>query len=202
MTQLTNLQIREIVSDLIPSLSSSGIDVFLEITHYKYFNNQDIIIPEGDTSKNAIFILDGVVRGFLSNYDGTEKTILLRDSGIFVIHPKAAFNGVPSPYSYESLGNTHGLIVNLGEFEKLAFKNTEIMKLYLGNLKEATIVLNHRVEMMINVDSKNRYVELLKRNPLFIKTAYKKYVANYLGITPVSLSRIISSLKNDKPPLK
>ena len=55
---------------------------------------------------------------------------------------------------------------------------------------------------MVMMTGEERYLDLLKKNPAFLESSYDKYVASYLGITPVSLSRIkkrinFSELTND-----
>ncbi len=47
---------------------------------------------------------------------------------------------------------------------------------------------------MISMTAKDRYIDLIKKNPTFLEKAYAKYIADYLGITP-SLSRIIKEIK-------
>ena len=46
------------------------------------------------------------------------------------------------------------------------------------------------------MSSEERYLDLLKLNPDFLEKSYDKYVASYLGITPVSLSRIKKRLND------
>ncbi len=48
---------------------------------------------------------------------------------------------------------------------------------------------------MISMTAKDRYIDLIKKNPTFLEKAYAKYIADFLGITPVSLSRIIKEIK-------
>ena len=44
---------------------------------------------------------------------------------------------------------------------------------------------------LIDKSPEERYDALLQQSPQFFQTAFNKHIANYLGITPVSLSRII-----------
>ena len=50
--------------------------------------------------------------------------------------------------------------------------------------------------MMIDKSPEERYEELLQQSPQFFQTAFNKHIANYLGITAVSLSRIIRRKSN------
>ncbi len=72
------------------------------------------------------------------------------------------------------------------------------MQLYLNILKEAVVRLTYRIESLTMLSNEERYKELLKLNPNFLKKSYAKHIASYLGITNVSLSRIIKKLTNIK----
>ena len=72
------------------------------------------------------------------------------------------------------------------QFEKLANEHNGIQQLYTNSLKEAILRLTYRVHSLITMTSEQRYLDLLEMNPSFLRDAFDKYVANYLGITPVS----------------
>ncbi|MFK5878701.1 MAG: Crp/Fnr family transcriptional regulator [Flavobacteriaceae bacterium] len=185
----------EKLKELLPQLEDKYRQKFLNICTYTKLKNKDIVISEGNTTKKASFILSGIVRGFIVTDKGEEKTILLRGKGIFVAYPDSVFHDVPAKYNYESIGETELLAFKSEDFEALANREEAIKNLYLGILKEAVSVLNYRVETMITMNNEERYIDLVKRNPEFLKSTYKKDIANYLGITPVSLSRIIKRIK-------
>jgi len=44
---------------------------------------------------------------------------------------------------------------------------------------------------LIDKMPEKRYEQLIETHPQFFQKAYNKHIANYLGITSVSLSRII-----------
>ncbi len=75
-----------------------------------------------------------------------------------------------------------------------AVKN--INRLYIAALQENIQTLVGRVEALIDQSPAERYEELLNRSPQFFQRAFHKHIANYLGITPVSLSRIINRRKS------
>ena len=65
----------------------------------------------------------------------------------------------------------------------------------IAGLQENIQTLVFRVESLIDKLPEERYEELLERSPQFFQTAFNKHIANYLGITPNSLSRIIKRRK-------
>ena len=73
---------------------------------------------------------------------------------------------------------------------------SNINEWYISLLKEIIVITNYRIETMISLTAKERYLDLIKKNPTFLGKAYGKYIANSLGITPVSFSRILKEIKN------
>ena len=192
---LSDKEINNILKEKLPSLVKKDIVDFLNITIYKKINNKEIILKSGSISKKAFLILEGTVRGYITNKEGVEKNILLRSEGIFVADARKLFKDEPQRFSFEAIGETHILLFNYRDFEALANQNPNIMQLYLNILKEAVVRLNYRVESLITMTNEERYLDLLKLNPKFLDRVYDKHIANYLGITPVSLSRIINRIK-------
>lgn len=189
-------KIKNILKEKLTNLKIKDIDDFLDITTYLNLNNE-IILDIEDKSKKAFLILSGTVRGYIIQDNGIEKTTLIRSEGIFVGDSKKLFNDEPQRLTFKSIGSTHVLMFKYKDFENLAIINPNIMQLYLNILKEAVVRLTHRIESLTMLSNEERYKELLKLNPNFLKKAYAKHIASYLGITNVSLSRIMKRIKNN-----
>ena len=196
--KLSEKEIKVLLKNLMPNLPISGIDNLLKISTFEKKDNKNIISKSGNHSKKVFLILKGSVRGYLINEDGTEKNVLLRSAGIFIADSIGLFKNKPQRYTFESIGEVQMLIFKFKDFEALAYKDPIILKLYLSILKEAILRLTYRVESLITMTNEDRYLDLLKLDPVFLRSAYSKHVANYLGMTPVSLSRIIKRVKDKK----
>ena len=178
-----------------PELSDHELHNLLLISEFQSFPSKTIILKNGNKLKKAFLVLQGSVRGFVIDSAGEEKNILLRSKGIFVGDADALFTDKPQILTLMSMDETKVLLFSIESFEKLANEHKGIQKLYMNSLKEAVLRLTYRVNSMITMNSEERYRDLLEKNPDFLKGAYDKYVANYLGITAVSFSRIKKKLK-------
>ncbi len=192
---LSKEEIKNILIKKQPDLTKKDIASFLKITSYKIIGAKEIIIKRGYPSKKAFLILNGTVRGYYISNAGIEKNILLRREGYLVGDAIKLFNDKYQRYTYEAIPETHVLYFNYPDFEKLAIKNPSIMQWLLNIFKEIIILQNYRIESMISMTAEERYLDLIKINPSFLEKAYAKHIANFLGITPVSLSRIIKEIK-------
>ncbi len=180
------------IKEILPEFSDEDILSFLEICAFKRLKNKTVIIEPNKKSSLAFFILKGVVRGYLTDTDGVEKSVFLRPALTIVGAPNALFDNKISKYTFEVVGDTELLVFEFNDFEKLTLKSTNILKFLLSSYKEMIQTLLYRVESMIVKTPEQRYKDLLDRSPQFFETVYHKDIASYLGITPVSLSRIIN----------
>lgn len=192
---MSNPSILPRLKDLLPNMPDYDLGLMVDICTLRSFKDKDVILKSGSRKKNVFLILEGVARGFLITSDGEEKTVLLRGKGIFVADANGVFLDIPQKLEIVAVGTTEVLMFSFEEFEELAMNNENILQIYLNSLKEAILRLTYRVESMITMSSEERYLDLLKKNPAFLEKSYEKYVANFLGITPVSLSRIKKRLR-------
>jgi len=186
----TTEQYRILVSTF-PFLKEEDIEQLLDIAQYRCYQNKEKIVKSGEIPRKIFFLLKGMTRGYFINKKGEEKNIFLRPEHTLTGAPESLFQNKPTKYTFEAILETHLLIYDFNDFKQLAQKNPRINDLYIQGLQENIQTLIGRVEMMIDKSPEERYEELLKQSPQFFQTAFNKHIANYLGITPVSLSRII-----------
>lgn len=178
------------LKEVLPQVPEQDLSLIGDICEFKIYKDKDVILKSGSLKKQVFLILEGVARGFLINAEGDEKTVLLRGKGVFVGDANGVFSERTQRLEIVAVGQTEVLLFSFLEFERLAKRNETVLHIYLNSLKEAILRLTYRVESMITMSSEERYRDLLDKNPAFLEKSYDKYVANFLGITPVSLSRI------------
>ena len=178
------------LKEILPDVPDPDLALLAEICWLKSFHDKQVILKSGSRKRQVFLILEGVARGFVVNAEGEERTVLLRGKGIFVGDAHGVFLNEPQKLEIVAVGQTEVLMFSFADFERLAQGNKSLGLVYLNSLKEAILRLTYRVESMVTMSSEKRYLDLLKMNPGFLEKSYDKYVAHFLGITPVSLSRI------------
>lgn len=181
----------KVLQNTFPHLTMEDILVLLEIGEYQFCPNRTKIIQSGDKNQTIFFILSGMVRGYFINEKGAEKNIFLRPKHTLTGSPDTLFKNRASKYTFESILETEVLRFDYQRFKVLSKQYPNLIQLYINGLEENVQTLVNRVESLIDKSPEERYDDLLLQNPQFFQTAFNKHIANYLGITPVSLSRII-----------
>lgn len=181
-----------------PFLSAESVSQILKICTYKEVKNRELIIKAGDKSRIFFFILEGTFRGYFINKQGNEVNMFLRQEPSIFGTSDTLSTEKATKFNIESILPSKILFFNIEEFEVIAFQNPEILKLFVSELKSHLQNLVNRIEGLVDKQPEDRYLELLKTNPKLFQSAFNKHIANFLGITPVSLSRIIKRIKDKK----
>lgn len=184
------------ISDLFPYLNKRDIMLLQKIITYDTISKKEIIISPGHISYDFFYIYKGVVRGYFISESGEEITVFIDDDGFFVAAPESVFNLAPTKYYFETIVETKLFKFDFRQLEELANENKNILRFYLNGLKNIIRVLVNRLEGFVSNNPEQRFLSLYESRPLVIRTAHKKEIASFLGISPNSLSRIIARINN------
>lgn len=195
---LNNQTISQILSETFPFLSEQDVEEFISICECIKAPNKKVLIKGGETTNSIYFVLDGLIRGYFTNEKGLEKNIFLRPERTISGSPNSIFRNEPARYSFEAVGECQLLKFKASDIMKLAKENPNVTRIYINGLQETIDSLIFRVESLIDKMPEKRYEQLIATNPQFFQKAYNKHIANYLGITSVSLSRIIKRKLENK----
>lgn len=148
-----------------------------------------ILLKEGNIAVKVYFIEKGSFR-LAFNKDGKDITFQFFFEGEGISSAESFRYNVPSLYSIESLESSvvHTLT------KKDYFKIIEDSPLIRNEIEEQTMQRLLYTEKLFLSRIKNspeeRYKELLEQYPEILQRVPQHYIASFLGITPVSLSRI------------
>lgn len=194
---LSNLEVKNLVKEFIPYLKKKDIEIFLNLSDYEVYKNKQVILKGGRNDKFLFLILQGCSRAYIINEKGQELNCHLRAQGYFFGDARVFENKIQILHA-EALGETHILKFNIEKLEAIGFKNSNIMAFYINILKEIISALSHRTYTFVSMTPKERYLDLIKQNPMYLKTTFDKHIATFLGIKPLTLHRIKKSLKTIK----
>ena len=187
--ELSKSEIQDALRKFFPILKAKEIDSFLSISKYECAQNKEIVLFSRRTDKNLILILKGVARAYSINENGEELNDFIRAEGK-VIGDSRVFGNDTQILNIEAIGEIHYLKFDINELEGLGYDNPEIMKFYLNILKEMILTFTYRLNTFITMTPKERYIDLLRWNPILIESSYDKHLASFLGIKPLTIYRI------------
>jgi len=180
----------KLVYGLKQNLTMSDIEILFQSAKMKSFSSRKILIREGEMKKEIYFIRKGLVRSYYINEKGDEKTTSIVSENHFFSDPDATLFNRPSQFFYETLEPTDVFYMNSERLDNIISQNSKLevnRKIIMEYILRKT---RQHVHSFILHTPEERYIGFVKSNPNIIKRVPEKYIANILGITPVSLSRI------------
>jgi len=143
----------------------------------------------GQTCKNIYFIEKGALRVYYFKGE-TDITDSLEFEGAFVSRVESLVTGEPSKKGIQALEDSDLIVINADKLYDLYNSHLEIERLFKQLFLKAFIGMLKRIESIQFHSAEVRYANFLKEYPDALKRVPLKYIASFLGITQVSLSRI------------
>ncbi len=159
------------------------------------FKPGDRIIEAGETTYKGYVILKGLIRNFHVLPDESERSVLFRQEGEFVTSYASLFSNEPSTENTEALEETSTFEFDMLEIRALTENNLAFIRSYTKVLEQSLVETIRRIDEFTLKTPEERYQTFISRHPDLKDRVQQKYLASYLGITPISLSRIKSRLR-------
>lgn len=160
----------------------------------KLLKKFELFAVEGKVAKEIGFVLQGNMRHYYLK-DGEEKTTYFYFENHFVGAYISCITNQPSQLNIQALSDCRLLVFPYQILQNLY--NTSHTWERFGRLlaEYLAIGLEERMAGLLMLNPEERYKQLLGSNKQkILQRIPQHYVANYLGITPVSLSRIRNRL--------
>jgi len=162
------------------------IDSYFDIKELK---KKEFLVREGHTCDTVGFIVKGILRHFHLK-DGIEKTYDISLEHHWITDFHSIMTGAPCMMSMQAMENTTLLVINR---EKLFKLYNECPKYETFGRLMAEQIAAQFIEIIISFSSdkpEERVNNLLVKHPELFQRIPQKYIAEYLGISAESLSRI------------
>jgi CRP-like cAMP-binding protein len=158
------------------------------------FERQEIpakttLLQEGQTSKMAYLIEKGCLRSWFNN-NGKDITFQLFFEGESVASVESFMTNQPSLYHLESIEPCIIHSISKKDFQFILDNSSIIKKEVEEHVFKRLLFYQQLFLSRIKDNPQKRYQELLQHRPEILERVPQHYIASYLGITSVSLSRI------------
>lgn len=181
-------RLKKYCKSIVP-LTESELDLIDKYFEIKELKKKSFLLQDGKICNFIGFIADGTIRHFHIK-DGIEKTCDISFENAWVT-------------DIQSFTHNTVCIMNLQAIEKtivVIIKKENLHKLYVECNKYETFgrlmaeqVAQKATEIAMSLSSdkpEERFKKLLENQPNIFQRVPQKYIANFLGISPESLSRI------------
>ena len=171
------------------TMTHEELDLLESILVPMKFAKNELILKEGDICENIYYVDKGLVRQFYFK-NGKEVTEHLGVDRSIIMCIESLFREVPTHLQIEALEPTVVYAMPKKKLEEVALHNVNIQILYRKILEESLILSQVHADLVRFETAQDRYKKLCKLNPQVVLRAPLVFVANYLQMTPETLSRV------------
>lgn len=156
---------------------------------FRHVQQGELILREGEYQREMMFLINGIIRFFYFDVNGQEITdCFVADACIPIMaRPKLM---LPSAVYIEAATDSDLYSIPAQEIDRLLNQYSELMQLYNRMLMDAFTMHWEIKTMVCRNTAMQRYKWFLKNYPGFIDKVSNKHIASFLGMTPVTLSRL------------
>jgi CRP-like cAMP-binding protein len=171
------------------TMTHEELDTLESILVPMKFAKNEMILKEGDICRNIYYVDHGLIRQFYYK-NGKEVTEHLGEDHTIFMCIESLFKEQPTKLQVEAIEPTIIYALPKVQLESVALHNVNIQILYRKILEESLIISQIHADLVRFETAQDRYRKMCKLNPQVVLRAPLVYVANYLQMTPETLSRV------------
>lgn len=169
--------------------STETIEKIKRIFTRDEFPAKTLLVNEGAIANSIYYIESGAARVWF-NHDGKEITVQFLFEGGFIASIESIISNEKSWYSIETIEPVIVYSITTDSFKQKMEELPHVREFYYQYIQQSLLSYQRRMVSQIKNTPEERYKELLNEFPEIIRRVPQHYIASYLGITSVSLSRI------------
>lgn len=186
------MELTDILLDIYP-LPADSLARLAAIADETVVARNTVIIESGHLGRYLYFIGKGIVRAFVEA-EGKEITFWIGAEGSVALSMESYVNDRPGYESIEALEPCLLYRLSVGSLRELYAEDIHIANWGRKFAEREIIRAEKCLIPRLFTTASTRYEEFVRTNPGLLNRIPLKHLATYLGVTPVSLSRIRASI--------
>jgi len=171
-------------------LTDSEREVIMAVFYRKRMRKRQYFLQEGDVCKYIGFIVKGSSRMFSIDDKGHEHIMRFGLESWWISDHESMVNLTPSPYYIEMLEDSELLVISFPDACELRIKSRCFDETIKALDKFQTIAMQKRIHAAIGMTAEEKFCDLSRTYPEFMKRFPMNMIASYLGLSPETISRI------------
>lgn len=169
--------------------SDSELEIIMPYFEAKKFRKKATILDIGKVSNEVFYLVKGCIRLYCLK-GGEELSTYFFTENMFAGSYDSFLSQKPSKVAIETLEESEVLVLTYKNLEKLYAIFPRMNELIRKAIEYRFILLHDLFISYLLNSPEERYLTLLNERPELLQRVPQHQIASYLGVTPVSLSRI------------
>jgi CRP-like cAMP-binding protein len=185
-------KLRKHIEDVVP-VSDGEFDFVKPFFTYKRVKKHQYLTQEGDTVTFEYLILSGVFRMFYLDSEGKEYIVQFAGENWWMADYQAYFKEKKATLHIVCMEDAEVLCLTLHGRETLSAQLHKMEHFFRAKLTNGYVALQRRIISLLASTPQQRYEEFGQLYPHLMQKIPKKYIAEYLGVSRETLSRLYSN---------
>ncbi len=181
-----------LIQEIQRHLPLTDADTAILLSYFKRvkYRRNEILLQSGTVAKEVFFVVNGLLHQYYIDDAGNERTCDFTFENKFVTDLEGFSHKTPSASSIKALKNTDCMVITCDGITKLAQENEAARNYFSIVIEQVAKESMKRTKSLLTCSPEQRFSELLIGQPDIFQRVPQRYIAQYLGIAPESLSRI------------
>lgn len=176
------------------TLDSASLALLQNIFKPKRIKAEMYFLQEGEKSTEMAMVTKGLFRSYYIDEQGNDVTKYFYPEGSMLFSYVAFLTQKASDYSIQALEDSEILLAKISDFEEVVKGNYQLLLFYKKILDDVLVNKEEHASSFKLYSATERYQQFLAQYSGLEKRIKQYQLASYLGVTPVSLSRIRNKL--------
>ncbi len=147
-------------------------------------------LAAGQISNAKAYLNEGCARNYVVDEKGHERIVSFAFEDWWLADFESYYSGKPGSTYIQMLEDSELLVISKETWKHLELEIPKLRQWYTLKVTRHASALTRGIEDLRTLTPEDRYLNLLKEQPLVLQRVPLQYVAAYLNIEPQSLSRM------------
>ena len=178
------------------NITEDLLNNIIKLSKKKVFKKGELILAMGEPMSKIFFIIKGIARSYYLDMQGHDVTKSFIKEYDFCIGESLITN-TRSAEGFEALEDIVSIEFEAKQLKEYFLSEKVLTDIYIKKLEKTIIYKMNRENGFQIKSATERYLEFKKVYCEVENRVSQSYIASYLGISPVSLSRIRRTIKEE-----
>lgn len=186
------MTIHEIINKIYP-LPDTSIEKLSRCLSEETYPKGYKLLETGRIETNLFFIKKGIVRVYMP-VDGKDITFWIGKEGDTIVSLKSYINNLPGYETIELIEESVLYVLKRKDIQKLFNEDINIANWGRRFAESELLKTEEKLIPLLYTTASERYINMIENTPELLQRIPLEHIASYLGVTPVSLSRIRANI--------
>lgn len=178
-------------------VSPQQAEMMISYCEMRHFDKKVVLVNEGETDQYLNMVVTGLARKYVRK-GSNEITLQLATEGHIIDSEISFLRKVPSQVIIETLEPTTMVSLHRTKMDEALDKMPGADKMGRQLLLAMFIKKDERHYKLLQLTTRERFVEYMKNHPHMLQRVPQKYLASYLNIKPETFSRLKHLIRTSK----